>query len=154
MQLFEAVTTEARLKHWFLEGAVADTIDGRFAVLASVLALVFARLEQLDDEGNVLSVNLTERFIEVMESEHRELGLGDPTLGKTVRRLVGSLASRVELMRSAALSGDWIESAQQAIYRGSAVSADALGHSGSELQRIWSRLCRLDIKALREGRLR
>ena len=39
-----------------------------------------------------LSVALTERFIAVMECEHRELGLGDPTLGKTVRKLVGSLA--------------------------------------------------------------
>ena len=44
---------------------------------------------------------LTERFIEVMESEHRELGLGDPTLGKTVRKLVGALARRTELWRSA-----------------------------------------------------
>ena len=49
--------------------------------------------------ANALSVALTERFIEVMEAEHRELGLGDPTLGKTVRKLVGSLARRTELWR-------------------------------------------------------
>ena len=47
------------------------------------------------------SVALTERFIEVMEAEHREMGLGDPKLGRTVRKLVGSLARRIELWRAA-----------------------------------------------------
>ena len=67
-----------------------DTLDGRFAVLATITALVLVRLEAaMAMRGNAVSVALTERFIEVMESEHRELGLGDPTLGKTVRKLVG-----------------------------------------------------------------
>ena len=54
------------------------------------------------------SVALTERFIHVMESEHRELGLGDPTLGKTVRKLVGMLARRTQLWRE--LPGRWTRS--------------------------------------------
>ena len=79
-----------------------DTIDGRFAVLATIIALVLVRLEREGEAGNAASVALTERFIHVMESEHRELGLGDPTLGKTVRKLVGMLARRTELWRGAA----------------------------------------------------
>ena len=51
-----------------------DTLDGRFAVLATVIALALVRLEGEGEAGNALSVALTERFIEVMESEHRELG--------------------------------------------------------------------------------
>ena len=100
-QLFDAVTAKARETHWYVEGTVPDTLDGRFAVLATLAALTIVRLEQLGDAGNAQSVALTERFIEVMESEHRELGLGDPTLGKTVRKLVGALARRTELWRSA-----------------------------------------------------
>ena len=99
--LFAAATDEARLPHWYREGAVADTIDGRFAALATVVSLIILRLEREGQSGDALSVALTERFIAVMESEHRELGLGDPTLGRTVRKLVGSLARRTELWREA-----------------------------------------------------
>ena len=69
-----------------------DTLDGRFAVLATVAALAHRPARAARRCRDALSVALTERFIEVMEAEHRELGLGDPTLGKTVRKLVGSLA--------------------------------------------------------------
>ena len=34
-QLFDAVTAKAREPHWYVEGAVPDTLDGRFAVLAT-----------------------------------------------------------------------------------------------------------------------
>ena len=47
------------------------------------------------------AVALTERFVAAMDSEHRELGLGDPSLGKKVRKLVGSLGRRVDLWREA-----------------------------------------------------
>ena len=93
--LFDAVTSEARKAHWYVEGGVPDDLDGRFRILATIAALAIVRLEQLGGERE--SVALTERFIEVMEAEHRELGLGDPGLGKTVRRLVGALGRRVEL---------------------------------------------------------
>src|SRR6476620_11740486 len=81
--LFDALTRIAREPHWYVEGAVPDTLDGRFAVLATVTALTVARLERDGRAGDRASVMLTERFIEMMESEHREMGLGDPTLGKT-----------------------------------------------------------------------
>ena len=92
--LFDALTVQARQPHWYVEGKVPDTLDGRFAVLATLTALTLVRVEAEGESGNPLSVGLSERFIEVMESEHRELGLGDPTLGKTVRKLVGMLARR------------------------------------------------------------
>jgi cytochrome b pre-mRNA-processing protein 3 len=76
-ELFRAVTTEARRPHWYLDGGVDDTLDGRFAMVATVTALVLVRLERDRELGEALAVSLTERFVEVMESEHRELGLGD-----------------------------------------------------------------------------
>jgi cytochrome b pre-mRNA-processing protein 3 len=151
--LFETVTRIARAPHWYVEGTVADTIDGRFAVLATVAALVLVRLESDGDDGNAVSVALTERFIEVMEAEHRELGQGDPTLGKTVRRLVGSLARRTELWRSA-VGGrtEWASAARESLYKGD-VSADALDHSATALQRLWAGIEHGSLADLAEGRL-
>lgn len=152
-ELFAAVTREARRPHWFVEGAVPDTIDGRFAMLATVTALAMVRLEQADEAGTAPSVALTERFIEVMESEHRELGLGDPGLGRTVRKLVGSLARRVELWRIAVDGeGEWVEAARESVYKG-AVSPDALLHSADALRTYWARLERTGLDALAEGKI-
>jgi cytochrome b pre-mRNA-processing protein 3 len=151
--LFDAVTAEARATHWYVDGQVPDTLDGRFAVLATVTALVLVRLEQLGDSATALSVALTERFIDVMEAEHRELGLGDPTLGKTVRKLVGSLARRTELWRETVADGSgWRESAAQSLFKG-APRDSALAHDSAALSALWARLERADLAALSEGRI-
>jgi cytochrome b pre-mRNA-processing protein 3 len=150
--LFAAVTRLAREPHWFVEGKVPDTLDGRFAVLATVTALVLVRLESEGEAGNVASVSLTERFIEVMESEHRELGLGDPTLGKTVRKLVGSLARRTALWRSAVGSGEWESAARESLYK-DAADPGALRHSTEALKRLWKKLEGAALAEIEQGRL-
>jgi cytochrome b pre-mRNA-processing protein 3 len=151
--LFDAIVARAREPHWYVEGKVPDTIDGRFAVLATLTALALVRLEQAGEDGDATSVALTERFIEVMEAEHRELGLGDPTLGRTVRKLVGSLANRTEIWRFAA-SGerDWTEGSRESLYK-EGVSADALLHSSEALKVFWNELGSVSVDKLKEGRL-
>ena len=151
--LFAAVTAEARRPHWFVEGVVPDTLDGRFAVLATVTALVLVRLERDGQEGDLVSVALTERFIRAMDTEHREMGLGDPALGRKVRKLVASLSRRVDLWRAAmAGDSDWAVAAEQSLYKG-AVSADALMHSADSLRELWDRLERSPLDELAEGRI-
>jgi cytochrome b pre-mRNA-processing protein 3 len=152
-ELFAAVTASARQPHWYVEGKVPDTLDGRFAMLATISALVLTRLERDGKEGDHVAVALTERFIEVMESEHRELGIGDPKLGRTVRKLVGSLARRTDLWRLAVTGeGNWTETTKDSVYPGG-VSADALEHSARALRDLWSGLESASLDALAEGRL-
>lgn len=152
-ELFEAVSRISREPHWYVEGKVPDSIDGRFAVLATVTALVLVRLESEGDWGDSVSVALTERFIEVMEAEHRELGLGDPTLGKTVRKLVASLSRRTDSWRSAAAGdGEWATTARESLYR-HPVTPDALEHSAFELQRLWRRLGQSGLDEISKGKL-
>ena len=150
-ELFAAVTTLARQPHWYVEGKVPDTLDGRFAVLATISALVLVRLEGSNEGESALSVALTERFIEVMEAEHRELGLGDPKLGRTVRKLVSSLAWRTDLWRRAS-AGDWTEGTRQSLYK-SNVTPDQLQHSACALRELWNKLDRTDVSDLTEGKL-
>ena len=151
--LFAAVTAKARERHWYIEGAVLDTLDGRFRMLATLAALLIVRLERLGEEGEALSVAFTERFIEVMESEHRELGLGDPKLGRTVRKLVGSLARRAELWRSAATNpAEWAMATRDSIYHGEA-DPGAIEHSAESLRSFWSGLQGASASALAEGRV-
>ena len=63
--LFDAITApRPRAPPWYVECEIADTIDGRFAVLATLLALAIVRLDQLGDDGIRLGVALTERFVD------------------------------------------------------------------------------------------
>ena len=146
--LFEAVTAEARRRSWYVDARVPDTLDGRFAVLATIAALVIVRLEREGEAGDLASVALTERFVHVMESEHRELGLGDPTLGKTVRKLVAMLARRVELFREA--DGDWLGATRESLYKGDC-EEEAVKHSAAMLRDLQRRLDAAALTELEEG---
>jgi len=153
VDLFAWVTAEARAPHWYLKGAVEDTIDGRFAMVATIAALLTLRLEQIGEPGRAASVALTERFIEVMESEHREIGLGDPALGRTVRKLVGALARRVELWRSAMGGEDWREIARSSVFGEALPGKDALNHVAGDLRALWIRIEAMPDAAIIEGRI-
>ena len=151
--LFDTLTREARRPHWYVEGAVPDTLDGRFAVLATVTALALVRLEPDGEAGDSLSVAVTERFIAVMESEHRELGQSDPTLGKTVRRLVGMLSRRTDLWRSVLPgTGAWDDAARDSLYKESASPA-AVAHSAKALAELADRLGACTLSDLEQGKI-
>ncbi len=151
--LFEALVREARQAHWYTAGAVPDTLNGRFAVLATLTALTTVRLEALGGSGESMSVALSERFVAAMDSEHRELGLGDPGLGKTVRKLMGALARRVGLWREAEAGRlGWREATDQSLY-GGASPAEALGHAEQALRSFHAHIESLSAAELDEGRL-
>lgn len=139
--LFDRVVAEARKPHWYLEGEVPDTIDGRFSVLATVCALFIVRLEQGDEGLDAASVALTERFIEAMDAEHRQIGLNDPGLGRRVRKLVGSLERRVDEWRDSTHGEtDWGDGVVSSLYRGEPPSDAALEHSSAALRDLWEGL--------------
>lgn len=148
---FAAATAIARTPAFYHHGQVSDTIDGRFALLATVVALLLVRIERDGDAGNAVSVALTERFIAAMEAEHREFGLGDPALGKTVRKLVGALARRVELWRSAVTEQlEWGEATNSSVYGG---KTDVAGVKfvAAQLRLLWSRFVATDLSAIERG---
>lgn len=150
--LFDALVAEARRPHWFIEGAVPDSVDGRYAVLASVLALAIVRLERGGREAQDASVALTERFVHAMDAEHRQMGLGDPALGKHVRKLVTSLGRRVEQWRRAAEGTcGWDEAVRASLYGGR--PAAGAGHGERATRALWDRLERTRDEDLSTGRI-
>ncbi len=152
--LFDAAVAEARRPHWYVQGEIDDTVDGRFAVLATVLALVTVRLEQGHASARSLSAALVERFVEAMDAEHRQMGVSDPSLGKQVRKLVGSLANRVELWREAVVSRESMSDPVRAsLYRGAPPSEEALTHSTDCAQKLWDKLAAAPDEAVAEGRI-
>jgi cytochrome b pre-mRNA-processing protein 3 len=152
--IFDLAVSEARQPHWFSEGQVPDTLNGRFAVLATIVALLMVRLEREGAEGEQASVALTERLVESLDTEIREIGLGDPTLGKQVRKLVGAVSGRVERWRALVDSDSgWSEEVRRSLYLDEEVDASAFSHSEDALQRLWHRLAGANVGRLVDGRL-
>ena len=152
--LFDLVVRQARRPHWFVEGRVPDTVNGRFVVLATILALTMLRLEGEGPAGEQASVALTERLVESLDTEIREMGVGDPTLGKQVRRLVGAVSGRVDRWRPLLDSDEsWSDEIRRSLYLGEDADAAALEHSERELRRIWQRLGDSSVAQLMDGRM-
>ena len=152
--IFDGVVTEARRPHWYIDGQVPDTVNGRFALLATVVALIIVRLEQAGPEGEKASVALTERMVESLDAEVREMGVSDPSIGKQVRKLVGALAGRVERWRALADSdSSWTAEVRRSIYLDEAVSPEALAHSETALHALWDKLHETGMDELAEGSL-
>lgn len=149
---YYAAVKVARAKHWYIAGAVPDTMDGRFALLTTVLALVTLRLEAAGPAGVAASVGLTEAFIADMDAQMRQEGF-DATLSTQVRQLVGSLASRVDRWRRVVdEGGDWDDAVRQSVYRGEAVADGIADYCSDQFRLLWQRLGALSLDDVVTGK--
>jgi len=101
--LWHRVVELSREPALYRDDGVADSVAGRFDMIAVVLGLVMLRLERDDlAQDNVL---LTELFVADMDGQLRESGVGDLVVGKHVGKLVAALGGRLGAFRKA-LAGD------------------------------------------------
>jgi len=98
--LWHRLVAEARQEHWYADRGAADTLDGRFDMISMLTALFMLRLEN-EAEGVPAAARLTELFVEDMEGQMREAGIGDPTVGKMMGRMMATLGGRAGRLREA-----------------------------------------------------
>jgi cytochrome b pre-mRNA-processing protein 3 len=96
--LWHRVVEIAREKAWYADYGLADTVAGRFDAITLVLALVLLRMEK-DEALMEPAVRLTELFIDDMDGQLRQTGLGDLVVGKHVGKLMGTLGGRLGALR-------------------------------------------------------
>ena len=152
LPLYQAVVAQARLPHWYLEGAVPDTVDGRFDMVAGILALVLLRLEQ-EPAGAEASARVTERFVEDMDGQLREIGVGDIVVGKHIGRMMQMLGGRIGAYREGLAAGDLKPALVRNVYRGKPPADAAVTHVEAELTRLHRALAATPLAAVIEGRL-
>ncbi len=152
--LYMAIIAEARQPHWYAQGHVADSIDGRFDMISAVLALVMVRLDALGEAAKAPLVQLAEIFVEDMEGQLRELGIGDQVIGKHMGRMMGALGGRLGAYRDAATGRDFDAALIRNLYRGEQPEAAALEHVKQGLGQLRGALTAQPLDALLAGRLR
>ncbi|AUW59729.1 ubiquinol-cytochrome C chaperone [Sphingobium sp. SCG-1] len=135
--LYAAIVAKGREPHWYAKGNVPDTLDGRFDMIAAVLCAVLLRLEG-DDAARQQSVWLTELFINDMDGQLRQIGIGDMIVGKHIGKMMSALGGRLSAYRDGLkASGDLDGALVRNLYRGASPSPAALAHVKDALQRFW-----------------
>jgi cytochrome b pre-mRNA-processing protein 3 len=154
LPLYEALVREGRDPAWYRDDRVPDTLEGRFDMVASVLALVLLRLEAEGEKARRESVLLTEIFIDDMDASLRELGTGDMMVGKKVGKLVGALGGRLGGYRESAGDPAAFEAAvRRNVFRDDPPSGEAVGRVAERLAALRARLAAASLEDLLAGRL-
>ncbi|MBR0553318.1 ubiquinol-cytochrome C chaperone family protein [Stakelama marina] len=150
--LYNAVVERARQPHWYVEGGVADTIDGRFDMIAAVLSMVLLRLEA-DPQGTAPGASLAECFIDDMDGQLRQIGFGDIVIGKHVGRMMGMLGGRLGAYREGVKEGDLKPALIRNLYRGEDPGSAPAGHVEQRLMALREALAATELDSLLAGNL-
>jgi cytochrome b pre-mRNA-processing protein 3 len=149
LPLYTAIVAKAREPHWY-EAGVPDTVDGRFDMIATTLAFVLLRLED-DPEAAEASARLTERFVDDMDSQLREIGIGDIIVGKHIGKMMGMLGGRLGAYRTALAEGSLGAALVRNLWRGETPESAALTHVEAALLAFRDSLGAVPSETILEG---
>jgi len=99
--LYGAVVALARTPTLYADMGVADTPEGRYEALVLNLFLVMERLRAEGEAGAEVSQALVETFVIDMDDNMREMGVGDMSVPKKVKKAAAAFYDRAEVYRQA-----------------------------------------------------
>ena len=105
-KLYLGIVAQSRQPGFFVDGGVADSVDGRFDVLVMNAFLVIRRLNQLGPEGKALAQHLFDDMFSNLDGDVREMGFSDWTIGKKIQRMAEAFYGRAEAYQKALDSDD------------------------------------------------
>ena len=150
--LWHRVVEEARDPDWYRMCGVADTVEGRFDMVTLALSLALLRMEKDADLAPHTAL-LTELFVEDMEGQLREAGIGDPTVGKKIGTLMSTMGGRLGAYRKALADEDRAALAD-AVRRNVTMAQEDEAHALAErMMRLHKRLERTERQQLRAGEI-
>lgn len=101
--VYEAIVAAARQPRFYADWQVPDTVDGRFDMISLHMFLVLNRLRNEDCEA--FRQALTDVFFRDMDRSLREMGAGDLSIAKKVRKMAEAFYGRVSAYEKALGAG-------------------------------------------------
>lgn len=115
LKIYGAIVTQAREPGFFAVHGVSDTPEGRTDMIILHLFVVLERLGAAGQEGRTMARLLSETFVTDIDDCLREMGVGDLSVPKKVKRAAQALGERCQAYRTAATSSDRPEALSQEI---------------------------------------
>lgn len=149
------IVAQARTPVFYREYAVPDTVAGRFDLLLLHLALVVERLMR-EEPAKAFGQGLFDRFCTDMDDNLREMGIGDLSVPKHMKRVGEAFYGRSQAYQAAlAAAGDGAlsETLIRNVYGGVAPAPAAVARLGAYIRRVAEVLDRHPVPELTAGRI-
>ena len=155
-ELYSAAVAAARQPWFYRELGVPDTLDGRFDLVGLHAFLVIRRLSALPPPGPDVSQAVFDAMFADMDTNLREMGVSDLTVGKRVKAMWEAFHGRAAAYEAAlAEDGDaaLAEALARNVWRGSVPVPDGPRRLASLVRRHVADLTLLAPAALQAGKL-
>jgi cytochrome b pre-mRNA-processing protein 3 len=104
--LYEHAVRQARDPRFYTRLGVADRIDARFELYTLHVLLLTMRLRDGDEREAEAGQQLFDVYVSALDNALRELGVGDISVGKKMRRLGEALYGRMTAWETPLREGD------------------------------------------------
>ncbi len=153
VSLYRAAVEKARDPVFYAELAVPDTVNGRFDMIVIHVMLLFRRLRGGGAAAHATSEALLSLMFSDMDRSLREMGVGDMSVGKHVKKMAKAFYGRAE-MYEAGLEGtsDVLESAlTENLYRHEAAQPASRAAIAAYMKRLDTHLAAQAVEAITGG---
>jgi cytochrome b pre-mRNA-processing protein 3 len=99
--LYLAVVEQSRTPALYQALGAPDTVEGRFEVYSLHVVLLLDRFNGQGEHAKAVSQALFDTYVKDLDSALREMGVGDLTVGKKMRKLGSAFYGRVKSYHSA-----------------------------------------------------
>lgn len=121
--IYSAIVAQARQPVFYAELGVPDTLEGRFEMLL-VHAYLYVRRLKGDPAGEETARQVIETMFDDMDRALREIGVGDLSVGKKIKKMAQAFYGRAEAY-DAGLAGDRLgEAIQRNVFGGEGRAED------------------------------
>jgi cytochrome b pre-mRNA-processing protein 3 len=154
-QLYGVVVAQARSPEFYRDFGIADSVTGRFDILALHLFLLSHRLsKEADPLARQLSQSVFDEFTCELDDALRALGIGDTSVPKRKQAMVKGFYAQIEEFAPAIDAGDWKLLAERlsARFYGGRAKAEA-ARLALYCRSVCETLGRSGLSELLEGRL-
>jgi cytochrome b pre-mRNA-processing protein 3 len=103
---YSTLTSAARRPEFYETMNVPDTVMGRFEMLSLVMILFFRRTRASGTSGQEIAQEIVDAFFQDIDYSIRELGIGDNSVPKRMKKLAGMFYGRLESYSAAMDAGD------------------------------------------------
>ncbi len=103
---YRRVVEQARQTVFFADYGVPDTLDGRFELICLHTFLYLHRLKEDRPQASLFCQNLFDRMFADFDRSLREMGIGDLSVGKHVKRMARAFYGRILSYEAGLAGGD------------------------------------------------
>ena len=105
-KLYGAIVAQARQPEFYLDYSVEDSVNGRFEMIILHTYLLFYRLREEDEAVRELGQAVFNRFFKDMDHSLREIGIGDLSVPKKIKKMAQAFYGRIEAYDQARCEGE------------------------------------------------